>query len=208
MNLSSKKILLKLARAGFKIRSFLSADGSKIFSVLYSCDDNLKKAAEKEGLTKSLNLEFTDLLSLEPVDKAFRPLRLNNRLWKPEEYKGKLTPFFVYIRPKVIELLDQINFKLIARECNLSQMNQQLFRAGQEDILHDYYDPTDDEWSDDKAPFCRFRRRISSVLASDARHPKQSTRWVVQCQKSSMNRSPRRQLLSKPLRASLHQPPR
>lgn len=35
-------------------------------------------------MKKFLNLEMTDLLSLEPIDSNFRPLRLNNRLWRSE----------------------------------------------------------------------------------------------------------------------------
>jgi hypothetical protein len=31
-------------------------------------------------MPKALNLEFTDVISLEPVDKTLRPLRLNTRL--------------------------------------------------------------------------------------------------------------------------------
>jgi hypothetical protein len=39
-------------------------------------------------MPKLLNIEFTDLLSLEPSDRSFRPLRLNNRIWRPNEYSG------------------------------------------------------------------------------------------------------------------------
>jgi hypothetical protein len=33
---------------------------------------------------KILNLEFTDILSLEPVDESFRPIRNHSFLWKNE----------------------------------------------------------------------------------------------------------------------------
>ena len=31
-----------------------------------------------------MNLEFTDILSLEPVDDSFRPIRNHSFLWKSE----------------------------------------------------------------------------------------------------------------------------
>ena len=60
-------------------------------------EDNLKVVAEQKKLSKRLNFWFSDLFSLEPVDKRIRPLRLNNRLWKPSEYR--CTTFFEYLRP-------------------------------------------------------------------------------------------------------------
>jgi len=74
-------------------------------------------------------------LSLEPVDKNLRPLRLNNRLWRPNEYNN--TSFFDILRPKIIEELNSINFKLMARETNLSQLNLSLFKQGTQDIIQD-----------------------------------------------------------------------
>lgn len=35
----------------------------------------MKALAEKTKMIKFLNIEFTDLLSLEPCDSRFRPLR-------------------------------------------------------------------------------------------------------------------------------------
>jgi len=46
----------------------MSQDGKSIFTVCYASDDNLKITAEKEKLSKALNLEFSDLLSIEPVN--------------------------------------------------------------------------------------------------------------------------------------------
>ena len=55
-------------------------------------------------MAKLLNMEFTDLLSLEPCDECYRPLRLNNRLWRPKEYEinKEITEYFLYLRPKLI----------------------------------------------------------------------------------------------------------
>lgn len=68
-------------------------------------------------MKKKLNFCFNDLFSLEPVDRSFRPLRLNNRLWKPEDYDN-LSEMFLYLRPKLINLIEEINFKRVAREIN------------------------------------------------------------------------------------------
>lgn len=47
-------------------------------------------------------MQFSDLLSLEPVDRCMRPLRLNNRLWKdPDEFPGELSETFQYLKPQI-----------------------------------------------------------------------------------------------------------
>jgi len=60
----------------------MSQDGKSIFTVLYIEDENLKITASKDKISKSLNFELSDLLSIEPVDNTLRPMRLNYRLWK------------------------------------------------------------------------------------------------------------------------------
>lgn len=39
------------------------------------------------GFTKKVDLAMVDLLSLEPIDKKFRPLRLHECLWVEEKWK-------------------------------------------------------------------------------------------------------------------------
>ncbi|CAD8106362.1 unnamed protein product [Paramecium primaurelia] len=142
-------VMIQLSKTGFNSRQFLSKDGSIIFVVLYQCDQNLGIVAQTHSITKQLYMQFSDLLSLEPVDKNLRPLRLNNRLWRDqEEYASEnLSENFLYLKPKIQELLKEINFKKIARELNLSQLNQQLFsKEGTEDII-EFDGPTDAMWS-------------------------------------------------------------
>lgn len=67
------------------MRHFLSQNGQFIFTIVYTSDENLRIAAEREQLSKALKLEFTDILSLEPVDQTLRPLRLNTELWLKED---------------------------------------------------------------------------------------------------------------------------
>lgn len=40
-----------------------------------------------------------DILSFEPVDANFVPLRMNNKIWKPQEYK--LSEIQTYLMPKI-----------------------------------------------------------------------------------------------------------
>jgi hypothetical protein len=80
--------------------------------------------AEKHKLKKKLNLYFIDLFSLEPVDSRFRPLRLNNRLWKPNQYE--LSDMFKYLAPQIKRLIEQINYKRIAREVNQNKINPKI----------------------------------------------------------------------------------
>lgn len=100
------------------VRNFLSSDGLYIFSILYSSERNIKVQAEQIKMQKMLNIEFTDLLSMEPVDSSYRPLRLSNRLWKPLEYENS-SEYFNYLRPKLCELINDINFKKMAKEVNI-----------------------------------------------------------------------------------------
>ena len=73
--------MIKLTRAGFKLRSFMSHDGENIYTVIYAADENLSITAEKDKMNKRLNFEFSDLLSMEPVDSSLRPLRIHSSIW-------------------------------------------------------------------------------------------------------------------------------
>ena len=46
-------------------------------TVVYIEDENLKITASEDKISKSLNFELSDLLSIEPVDNTLRPMRLN-----------------------------------------------------------------------------------------------------------------------------------
>ncbi|CAD8097917.1 unnamed protein product [Paramecium sonneborni] len=137
-------ICLVLCRQGYFTQQFLSKNGKYIFCSLFATEESLKIQAENQGLFKLLNIQFIDLFSFEPLDKSFRPLRLNNRLWKPQNYKN-LSQMFMYLRPILIQLIQEIDFKRIAREVNQSGINQKLFNYGL-DLYDDQDSPTDLEW--------------------------------------------------------------
>ncbi|CAD8137840.1 unnamed protein product [Paramecium pentaurelia] len=137
-------LIIKLNKVGFNLQSFISGDGQKIFIMLNMQDSNLKIVADQGHVLKQLNFWFTDLFSLEPVDKSFRPLRINNRLWKSQDYD--VSDLFLYLKPQMIKLIQQINFKRIARETNQSSINSQLFEYGKLDFSEKDDGPTDEEW--------------------------------------------------------------
>ncbi|CAD8047095.1 unnamed protein product [Paramecium sonneborni] len=137
-------LIIKLNKVGFNIQSFISSEGDKIFVMLNMQDSNLKIVADQSHVLKPLNFWFIDLFSLEPVDKSFRPLRINNRLWKPQNYE--VSDLFLYLRPQMIKLIQLINFKRIARETNQSSINSQLFEYGKLDFSEKDDGPTDEEW--------------------------------------------------------------
>ncbi|KAL4457094.1 hypothetical protein ABPG74_014732 [Tetrahymena malaccensis] len=143
---------IRLIKYGFKLRHFLSQDGKSIFTVCYATDESLKITAEKEKISKELYLEFTDLLSLEPVDATLRPLRLNTRLRSfssAQQNQGdddeeqeineseKISGYLRYIRGDIQRLLQIIDYKKIARETNLSKLNNEILNEKAVEIKKD-----------------------------------------------------------------------
>ena len=67
--------------------------------------------AEKDKFMKALNIELSDILSMEPVDQRLRPLRLHTDIWKNEDDydldEGETIPSsqFLYLKPKIKSLL-------------------------------------------------------------------------------------------------------
>ncbi|CAD8057339.1 unnamed protein product [Paramecium sonneborni] len=138
-------MLIQIMINGFSVKSCITDDGRFILCRLYAHEENLKTLAQRQKLKKKLNFWFTDLFSMEPVDNCYRPLRLNNRIWKPNDYDD-VTEMFLYLRPKIIKLLDEINFKRVSRETNQSRINGQLFQYGKMDLQDDEDQPTDEQW--------------------------------------------------------------
>ncbi|EGR33655.1 hypothetical protein IMG5_047010 [Ichthyophthirius multifiliis] len=67
-------------KAHFHTRSFLSNDGKEIFILIKGNEQIFKKEAKSSGLTKQLELGYSDLFSLEPCDKLYRPMRLKKQV--------------------------------------------------------------------------------------------------------------------------------
>ena len=72
-------ILVKLTMlAKMHTRLFLCSTGKDVLMVLKCDEDVLKKHADSIGTSKQMELGACDLMSLEPVDRRFRPLRIKN----------------------------------------------------------------------------------------------------------------------------------
>ncbi|CAD8179383.1 unnamed protein product [Paramecium pentaurelia] len=145
LTLTRNILIIQFSRKGYKVKPILSKDGSKIYLLLYIPEKSLEVAAENFGIQKKLSFCFTDLLSLEPVDNEFRPLRLSGRLWRPDEYN--LSPYLKYLRPLIIEQIQKINFKKLAREVGQSGLNTELFEYEKSEMHGDDVGPTDEEWT-------------------------------------------------------------
>ena len=53
----------------------MSLDGSYIFVVVKADEGDLKSTAEEVQFTMQMDIGLTDLTSLEPCDKYYRPFR-------------------------------------------------------------------------------------------------------------------------------------
>lgn len=81
LTLIRQLVYIMLGYQGIIVREFVGADGQFIIAVCYAHEDNMKKIAESMGLRKEVDLSVVDLLSLEPIDDKYRPLRMNLALW-------------------------------------------------------------------------------------------------------------------------------
>ncbi|KRX03632.1 hypothetical protein PPERSA_04184 [Pseudocohnilembus persalinus] len=116
-------------------------------------------------MARALKFELSDLLSLEPVDKSLRPYRLHPLLWQStitemeiqskirmdNNFKNQLqnyqvvSPKFQYLKNRIIQLIEEINFKKIARETNQSEINTHILEHGVTEIT-DFPKLSDQEW--------------------------------------------------------------
>ena len=87
-------------------RCFLSRDAKSIFLILKSNLSSLINEAEYQHIQKQIEFGCIDLLSLEPCDDRFRPLRLKSRLKQAITYyrkEGILTEILNAEKPKTGE---------------------------------------------------------------------------------------------------------
>ena len=131
--------MTKLAKEyGFKMRSFLSDDGTKIFLVLHAEQRNLHLVAEECQIDKELELAISDIMSLEPLDSSYRPLRLHGFI-TVKNYLAKnnmQTPENEQLRKQIIEQLERIKYEKIARRLNCKLF---LKRSGEGDIINEVH---------------------------------------------------------------------
>ncbi|EGR32656.1 hypothetical protein IMG5_075400 [Ichthyophthirius multifiliis] len=74
-------IQLKLTLNGMLFtRTFLKKTGDKLILTIKSSEEIIAQTASKYKLYKQIELGYADLLSLEPCDDKYRPLRLKNQI--------------------------------------------------------------------------------------------------------------------------------
>lgn len=120
MNMLRRSVCAALSNQGFIMRQILVEDGHKIAVIITMPEQNVKKEAERIKMNKEVEFGIADLLSLEPLDRKGRPLRLNaylhnEYLWN-NEYSG--------IKGKGSssrELRHQIQ-DLLAKDCNMKKI--------------------------------------------------------------------------------------
>ena len=78
-NLLRKMFILKLNLSKVWTRQTYSSDFTRIFVVIKAQDSVIQSIAASKGYPKQIELGFSDLLSLEPVDEYFRPFRVKER---------------------------------------------------------------------------------------------------------------------------------
>lgn len=87
LTLLRQLIYVIFAYNGIIIREFVSSNGHLVIAVCYGHPTNIRKIAENMGIGKPVDISLVDLMSLEPVDDKYRPLRANKVLWNSKEWQ-------------------------------------------------------------------------------------------------------------------------
>lgn len=117
MTLLRQLVYVILGFSGFVVREFVIQGGEVIVAVCYAHNLNLCRSAELKGMTKALAIGVVDLMSLEPVDRRFRPLRVNHALHDPDIWTRQYDSQGLELRRELLATLNRINFKEIVRRC-------------------------------------------------------------------------------------------
>lgn len=152
MTLVRKTVMATLANQGFLMREIFVNDGDQIAVILTFPEVNMKKIAEEMKLSKTVEFGVTDLMSLEPVDMRYRPLRKNvhltdDQLWGRTYTAGQPEDRVTYINSIRRDihnlLLNDCNMKSIVRFCGSIWVE----KDAEENII-DEVQPTLEEWED------------------------------------------------------------
>jgi hypothetical protein len=99
-----------MAFQGLVLREFITTDKNWIAATFFCPEVNLKKIAATMGMNKELDLGVSDLLSLEPIDKANRPYRMHPLLYDSASWeKNYPEPLGSYnkLAAPILELLGE-----------------------------------------------------------------------------------------------------
>lgn len=101
---------------GIITREFVSLDGYFIVTVCYGHEFNTKMVVEYLRLNKFLDVAFSDLMSLEPLDEKRRPLRLHENIQDSKLWELNYGPENVKLFQDIHRILRKINFQKMVRE--------------------------------------------------------------------------------------------
>ena len=127
LTLLRKTVMAVLSNQGFITREIFVREGEEIAVILSLPEQNIKNIAVDIGIVKPLEMSMVDLVSLEPVDTKYRPLRLSINLWDQETWEKEYTDGkeqneiedITRLRKDIIDLLqNDCNMCKIVRMCN------------------------------------------------------------------------------------------
>lgn len=86
----------------------MSIDGKSIYVVVKADEQDLRRVAEESEYNMQLAIGLTDLTSLEPCDKFYRPLRkCDNNIVEINELEKELEEYFAVVEGNVSELIKE-----------------------------------------------------------------------------------------------------
>lgn len=165
LTLIRKVTCVVLANQGLVLREIFVNDGREI-AIIVSCPElNLQKVAPSIGLTKVVEFGVADLMSLEPVDGSYRPLRLNAALYDKALWKSLylLDPLqsdsekaeIEALRTEILHLLaEDCNFKVIARRCGAVWTDEKEFSFNE---IYSHHIVTIEAWKE----YCQYLKEIA-----------------------------------------------
>ena len=146
MTLLRKTASAVLANQGFVIREVFLNNGKDIGLVLTLPDETVKKVLLQMGASRVVEFGIADILSLEPIDRKYRPLRLNKHLqeeeWDRAYLQGKdLSEDGVHamaeLRQDIVSLLGtDCEMKHIVRLCGGVWAEENF--GGEEQVIYDH----------------------------------------------------------------------
>ena len=110
----------------------------------------IEKIAVQQGFLRVVEFGMADLLSLEPIDKKFRPLRLNIHLIEDELWEKTYVVKYTS-DPKIIRDIKELRLsilQLLRNECNMRRVVRLCKGVYHEDrqVIYDPYVPDIQEW--------------------------------------------------------------
>lgn len=116
MTLLRHTVNIMMGFQGIIAREFVSNNGMLIITVCFGHEYNTKMVTEYLRMKQFLDVNYIDLMSLEPLDSKRRPLRLNKYLNSISQWKLLYGENHNDLFHRIHELIDSINFKKMIKD--------------------------------------------------------------------------------------------